>query len=83
MDPRVARLKWRCRRGMRELDAVLAAFVDAEGDRLPDAEIARFEAILELPDPTLYAYLLGRSAPEDAATAALIERIRASHRPYA
>ena len=68
---------------MRELDAVLASFVDAEGDRLADADIACFEAILELPDPTLHAYLLGRSAPADAATAALIERIRASHRPCA
>jgi antitoxin CptB len=83
MDSRVARLKWRCRRGMRELDTVLAAFVDAEGERLVDADIACFEAILELPDPTLHAYLLGRSAPEDAATAALIERIRANHRPHA
>ena len=68
---------------MRELDAVLTAFVDAEGARLDAADIACFEAILELPDPTLHAYLLARSAPEDAATAALIERIRASHRPYA
>jgi antitoxin CptB len=83
MDSRVARLKWRCRRGMRELDTVLAAFVDAEGERLTDTDIACFEAILELPDPTLHAYLLGRSAPEDAATAALIERIRANHRPNA
>ena len=81
MDARVARLRWRCRRGMRELDAVLAAFVDAQGARLSDAELGCFEAILELPDPTLHAYLLGRSAPADIATAALIERIRASHRP--
>jgi succinate dehydrogenase flavin-adding protein (antitoxin of CptAB toxin-antitoxin module) len=68
---------------MRELDAVLAAFLEAEGERLGDLDIARFEAILELPDPTLHAYLLRRSAPEDAAIAALIERIRASHRPSA
>jgi len=68
---------------MRELDAVLASFVEAEGSRLDDADIACFEAILELPDPTLHAYLVLRSAPDDPATAALIERIRASHRPYA
>ncbi|HET7608286.1 MAG TPA: succinate dehydrogenase assembly factor 2, partial [Gammaproteobacteria bacterium] len=46
--------------------------------RLTDAEIAAFERVLELPDPTLHSYLLGRSAPDDAATAELIERIRAS-----
>ena len=68
---------------MRELDAVLAAFLEAEGERLRDPDIARFEAILELPDPTLHAYLLQRSAPDDDATAALIDRIRASHRPSA
>ena len=83
MDARLARLRWRSRRGMRELDALLLAFVDAHGARLSDAEIACFEAILELPDPTLHAYLLGRSAPADAATAELIERIRASLDPEA
>ena len=66
---------------MRELDAVLAGFVETSGDRLTEGDIECFEAILELPDPTLHAYLMGRSAPPDAATAALIERIRASHRP--
>jgi antitoxin CptB len=63
---------------MRELDALLSKFIDANASRLTDPEIACFEAILELPDPTLHAYLLGRSAPADAATATLIERIRAS-----
>lgn len=68
---------------MRELDAVLQTFLEGSGATLSDAEIACFEAILELPDPTLHAYLLGRRAPADAAVAALIERIRASHRPSA
>ena len=83
MDARVTRLRWRSRRGMRELDAVLHAFLDANATRLSEAEIACFEAILELPDPTLHAYLLGRSAPIDAATAALIDRVRASLDPDA
>ena len=78
MDVRLAKLRWRSRRGMRELDALLLAFLDANAMRLTEPEIASFEAILELPDPTLHAYLLGRSAPADAATAELIERIRAS-----
>jgi succinate dehydrogenase flavin-adding protein (antitoxin of CptAB toxin-antitoxin module) len=63
---------------MRELDALLLAFLDANAMCLAEPEIACFEAILELPDPTLHAYLLGRSAPTDPATAVLIERIRAS-----
>ncbi len=68
---------------MRELDAVLAGFLEASAAGLTAADIGCFEAILALPDPTLHAYLMGRSAPPDAATADLIERIRASHRPCA
>ena len=78
MDARLARLRWRCRRGMRELDALLLRFVDAEGAALVEAELVTFEAILELPDPVLHSYLLGRSAPTDAATVELVERIRAA-----
>jgi succinate dehydrogenase flavin-adding protein (antitoxin of CptAB toxin-antitoxin module) len=60
---------------------VLAGFLEAAGAELTDTDIEHFAAILELPDPTLHAYLMGRSAPPDAVTAALIERIRAGHRP--
>lgn len=63
---------------MRELDALLLAFVDRSAAGFTDAEIAVFEAILELPDPKLHAYLLGRDEPADVATAKIIERIRAS-----
>jgi antitoxin CptB len=68
---------------MRELDALLMKFIEAHAETLADAEIACFEGILELPDPVLHAYLLGRSAPEDPATGALIERIRSSAGPAA
>ena len=78
MDARIARLRWRSRRGMRELDAALLAFLDTNATRLTSVEIECFEAILELPDPTLHAYLLSRSAPADQPTAALLERIRSS-----
>ena len=81
MDAKVARLRWRCRRGMRELDALLIGFVDRCVTDFTDAEIAAFEGVLELPDPVLHSYLLGRSAPNDSATAELIERIRASVDP--
>jgi antitoxin CptB len=78
MDVRMAKLRWRSRRGMRELDAVLLGFLAANSAELSEAEIASFERILELPDPVLYAYLVGRSDPTDAATTALVERIRSS-----
>jgi succinate dehydrogenase flavin-adding protein (antitoxin of CptAB toxin-antitoxin module) len=68
---------------MRELDAVLQGFVESSVSALSEGEMGSFEAILALPDPVLHAYLMGRSVPEDPAIAALIDRIRAEHRPSA
>jgi antitoxin CptB len=82
-DPELARLKWRCRRGMRELDAVLQAFLGIAFAALSDDDKSRFEAILDLPDPELYGYLAGRLEPRDRNLAALIGRIRASLHPPA
>jgi antitoxin CptB len=81
VSPDIARLRWRCRRGMRELDAVLQAFLDRSAGGLGGGDIASFERVLDLPDPELYAYLVGRSVPADPAIAALIDRIRAGFSP--
>lgn len=78
-----ARLRWRCRRGMRELDAVLTGFLDRSFADLPDAELDRLAAILDLPDPELYAYLVGNREPADPRFADLFKRIRESVRPSA
>lgn len=77
----LARLRWRCRRGMHELDGVLESFARVALTTLDAADFALFERILELPDPELVAYLLGRSVPADPDISRLIERIRSSHRP--
>lgn len=73
----LSRLRWRCRRGMRELDSLFTVFVDRHWECLSQPDRERFEAMLELPDPQLYAWMLGRERPEDPALAALVERIRA------
>ena len=71
-----ARLAWRCRRGMKELDLLLAGWLESRFERA-SAELRRqFEALLELPDPLLALYLLGAERPEQADLAALVECIR-------
>lgn len=72
-----ARLRWRCRRGMRELDTLLTAFLEHGYPSLDEADRARFEALLELPDPQIHAWLLGRERPADPAIAQLVERVGA------
>ena len=79
----LARLRWRCRRGMRELDAVLTRFLESAAADLDPGEISRFAALLDLPDPELYGYLLGGDEPADANTSRLVERIRGAFGPSA
>ena len=76
MSADVGRLRWRSRRGMRELDAVLLAFLDRSFESLNEADKARYDALLDLPDPLLYDYLVRRHAPEDEQLARLIAVIR-------
>jgi antitoxin CptB len=73
-----ARLAWRCRRGMKELDLLLASWLETRFEPA-SAELRRqFEALLELPDPLLARYLLGGQRPERADLAVLVECIRGS-----
>lgn len=61
----IARLRWQCRRGMRELDLVLQGFLNSNFSSLSTDDQARFELLLELPDPDLCTYLLRRDEPKD------------------
>ncbi len=75
MTEELARLRWQCRRGMRELDQLLGSYLESRYPQASDAEKAVFERILRLPDPELAGYFLGRQVPGDTAIARGIERI--------
>ena len=74
--PELGKLRWRCRRGMKELDILLARYLDEHFCAASLPEQGRFRQLLEAPDPLLYAYCLG-SQPPPPRFAALIERITA------
>ena len=63
--PPFTQLKWRCRRGMRELDVVLERYLQQRYATAPLAEQRAFEALLELPDPQLFGFLVRRESPAD------------------
>ena len=70
-----SRLRWQCRRGMRELDELLLRYLE---DCYPDddaADKAAFQEVLELADPDLNGYLLQRQTPSSEPIARVIERI--------
>ena len=75
MVDEIPRLRWQCRRGMRELDQLLTRYLDAAYVQAGASEKAAFRELLTLPDPELAGYFLGRQKPEDAAIAGIVERI--------
>ena len=77
-EARFGRLRWRCRRGMRELDVILEPWFDNHGTSLSADELDEFERLLEQSDMDLYVWLTGRARPQDATTAGWIDRILAA-----
>ena len=72
------RLRWRCRRGMKELDALFGARLDAliESGNAAEA-LGRFERLLDCEDDQLWRWCLGQGRPDDASLAGLIDALRA------
>lgn len=77
----LSRIRWQCRRGMLELDALLADFVDVHYHDLDPAELAVFKDVLTYPDQLLFDYFFGNSQPTDKDVSHVIERIRNTHTP--
>ncbi len=77
----LGRLRWRCRRGMRELDELLTRYVDEQYEHAPEADRAAFRSLLETKDTALHAYCLGSLHPPTPELAALIGRITAGAAP--
>ena len=68
-------IRWRSRRGMLELDIVLARFLDRHEARLSEDETKAYLGLLEYPDAELWDIITGKGEPEEAEEA-LLERIR-------
>ena len=67
------RLKWRCRRGLLELDLVFERFIPT----LKDEDVQPLAALLELPDNDLWDIVSGRSDAYDRRFEQTVVRLRA------
>lgn len=80
MNAHASRLRWRCRRGMRELDQLLGWYLDERYPHADDGAKAAFSTLLEQPDPELWDWLSGRTVPEASDWRAIIDEIRSRDR---
>ena len=74
----IPRLRWLCRRGMKELDLLLNRYIEHGYTAACTAEQQTFAEILHMPDPELYDLILGRTESSDTDIADLIKTLRDS-----
>ena len=74
-NPEMARLRWRCRRGMKELDLLLLNYIEHWYDEAGEAGQLAFKRLLSMPDPEILALLTGRSVTDDEHLVLIIERL--------
>lgn len=70
------RIRWRCRRGLLELDILLGRFVDRHYDKLSESERMTFDRILDMPDNPLWDIISGRQEAPPGELHALLEKIK-------
>ncbi|NUO73989.1 MAG: succinate dehydrogenase assembly factor 2 [Frateuria sp.] len=76
----LARLRWRARRGTRELDALLGGWLD---ECYADADAARRQAfgeLLDVQDPDLWDWIMGHAQAPRADWQSIVDDIRTRHR---
>ncbi|MRX27356.1 succinate dehydrogenase assembly factor 2 [Kangiella sp. HZ709] len=69
-------LLWASRRGMLELDVILAPYLEVSFSKMEDAEVDHFKHFLTNDDPDLYAWLMGYESPT-AEFSSLVHKIQA------
>lgn len=72
---RLKRLRWQGRRGMKELDVLLEAFLAREKEPLLAGAWPQLESLLEQEDDVLFDWIAGRNLPTDPAMLTLIRTL--------
>ena len=72
----MSRLRWLCRRGMKELDVVLVRYLENTYESAAISEQDQFRELLQMPDPDLYNLLLGREITDDPDLARFLRQLR-------
>ncbi len=79
-EARLKRLRWRCRRGTRELDALFGWWLEHAYPQADEAQRAAFDELLDVQDPDLWDWTVGRGTAPRADWQAIIDAIRSQHR---
>ncbi len=77
MDNRRKKLLYRaCHRGIKEMDLILTAFSERELAQFNETELDQFEALLDLADQDLYAWITGTQEVPERHRSDVLDRLR-------
>ena len=76
-DTELKRIRWRCRRGMRELDSLFDRYLAQRWASVSDGERGVFLRLLDCEDDKLWRWFMGHEAVQDAELGALVRRVTA------
>ena len=70
MNIEINKTKWKCRRGLRELDLLFRKFSNNNLESLSEADLEMFNSILDIEDQPIYDFIfknisLGNQSQED------------------
>jgi antitoxin CptB len=72
------RARWRCRRGLLELDIILQRFMDQYYAQLDQQGLEQFERLLSLPDNDLWDLIAAKQINRDSDLQAVLELLQKS-----
>ena len=74
-------LRWRCRRGMLELDIIFNEFLDKAYSELNSEQKELLDQMLDYPDQLLFDLFLGHMESSDKGISSLVSFIRNTLKP--
>ena len=78
MSDKKARLLWRCRRGIKEMDIILQEFINLSYDQLNDEDKNAFSKLLDEQDLDILNWIMGKDKPANDRLANIINIIKTS-----
>lgn len=78
MPDNLSKLKWRCRRGTKELDTLTMRYLEHFYLTASQDEQRAFSALLDMQDPELHAILTKDTLPEDPLMVVIVDKIHST-----
>jgi len=71
----LSKLRWRCRRGAKELDVMFERYLEQGYAQSSEADRQAFDKLLDIQDPKLLRYMLSQESPDSQELMDIVSKI--------